>query len=548
MNSTLITKYITENSRMQRRGRVGRVGNGRVHYIYNPAVIQNMKDDYKICISNINESMFLLLKPVNDIAIFTPDNDPNNITIMKQYLGTLQKPLPEILERVYPMSLHKYVYRQYFVNDKYYEYRGSNAIDTHQTLDAIQYQNGVSSDELNDTDGIYYIIHPDELALTRNILGQITHRTLSVSNIESTLKLLTRHFLLLCNDKEYIKTKYGETILSIYTALFSLDERGLQYSIICCFAHAYGCLEQVLKIIVVMRLRLLQKVNCVVKNANSDMTICLNEYNQLTANLRGDSTVYYNGANMGSIMTSIKKWLTPAEKALREYTEIYSRLTTPTLTKQKTQIILLDEVFKYIDKKQLQSHTFKSIDQQIGCAFLHGLSGNLVHMSTIAKSHAYIYMMNPNLNVRLVINSNNSCVPQWKYSIVFYNELRFIEDDYAIISNVSEVDPTILSYISYLFDKTMWEYYMKQENSPVCSLETRQLMYTEIMTAIAKKRDSSAIFAGVNTMSVLDDKSKNADAMNKKIHVNDKTRATGNMLGGNNMHYSRRYRLVYYCK
>ena len=53
METIIENKLISETSRIQRRGRVGRVGSGTVYYLYKKDSRKNIKSNYKICIYKV---------------------------------------------------------------------------------------------------------------------------------------------------------------------------------------------------------------------------------------------------------------------------------------------------------------------------------------------------------------------------------------------------------------------------------------------------------------------------------------------------------------
>lgn len=74
---------ITDASRIQRRGRVGRVSSGTVYYTYAPQSLENNKKQFGISIQDIHQTVFLdLIKEPNEIQIFTD-------TINKIVAGTI---------------------------------------------------------------------------------------------------------------------------------------------------------------------------------------------------------------------------------------------------------------------------------------------------------------------------------------------------------------------------------------------------------------------------------------------------------------------------
>ena len=76
---------ISESSRLQRRGRVGRVANGTVYYMYQKGSMEKNKKQYSISIINFSDKLFeLLYEDPNEKVIFDKNNDPN-INIVNKY-------------------------------------------------------------------------------------------------------------------------------------------------------------------------------------------------------------------------------------------------------------------------------------------------------------------------------------------------------------------------------------------------------------------------------------------------------------------------------
>ncbi len=71
-SNVLETTYITEASRLQRKGRVGRVKPGFVFYTYEKGKLKNNIKLYNISIVDINQSVFLnMIRDPDDVPIFT---------------------------------------------------------------------------------------------------------------------------------------------------------------------------------------------------------------------------------------------------------------------------------------------------------------------------------------------------------------------------------------------------------------------------------------------------------------------------------------------
>ena len=73
---------ITESSRLQRKGRVGRVASGNVYYMYKKGSREEIKPSYNICNDDIKNELFKLLRKDNDEDLFIR-NEYLNLDINK---------------------------------------------------------------------------------------------------------------------------------------------------------------------------------------------------------------------------------------------------------------------------------------------------------------------------------------------------------------------------------------------------------------------------------------------------------------------------------
>lgn len=169
---------ISESSRKQRRGRVGRKSPGTVYYTYPLDDKKNVRINYDIATTNIYPLLYDLLKDTQDtVPIFNADYDINDGSKFNNIKTIIND--PKTLQRIFPGNLSKIIIQQYTVqhantlefidyigNPDHYDYKNNKPIVT-------IYKSGFTADTVNDYTGTFYIIHPDELDLVRNIFGQI---------------------------------------------------------------------------------------------------------------------------------------------------------------------------------------------------------------------------------------------------------------------------------------------------------------------------------------------------------------------------------------
>jgi HrpA-like RNA helicase len=198
--NSLNKKPISESSRLQRKGRVGRTQPGTVYYVYNKGDMETNRIIYSIAITDLSLQMYNILDDnmSNDNKnLFLDDKlDPNNPKNLNIELEKYPKKIKNIFEKLY------------FINDKYFNYFGNNKHYDYDNYEPINtfYNTGYSIDNIIDKNGKFYLIHPDELQLVRNINGDITN------NLEETRKSL--------NLIEIINYKYKKEIESFKVQSF----------------------------------------------------------------------------------------------------------------------------------------------------------------------------------------------------------------------------------------------------------------------------------------------------------------------------------------
>lgn len=154
---------ISETSRVQRRGRVGRTSDGIVYYLYDKGSHGDIPTLYDISISDASGSIYDLMRDSSEEKQLL-EKDPHTLNI------DLTK-----LADVYQNGLDRMIKSQWFIGGKYLDYRGNSKHYDYQNNKPPHsfYQSGFDHKSLEDNKGTFYIIHPDELNLIRNILGHI---------------------------------------------------------------------------------------------------------------------------------------------------------------------------------------------------------------------------------------------------------------------------------------------------------------------------------------------------------------------------------------
>lgn len=262
-NSMIVETPISESSRLQRRGRVGRRKEGTVYYLYKMGDMENNKTQYKIVLENISQELFNnLRKSPNDKLIIPENLDPNffsNITNGYK-LELMDSKIDDI------------IYLQYFTEEGFYDYYG---VDNHYDYNNQerydgQYKSenttGYSLKTLTDDEGRFYIIHPDELNLKRNINGKITgvigddvefikydnktYGKIKSKKIQSFWDdYLFGGYIKKVADNDIEKTYFGEFI-AYCSEVLQLSDKQKQLTMV--YAILFGCHEDVIRLLALM--------------------------------------------------------------------------------------------------------------------------------------------------------------------------------------------------------------------------------------------------------------------------------------------------------
>ena len=275
----IVLEQISESSRIQRRGRVGRVAEGHVYHIYGRGTRENVKIKYKITTDFIYMGFLKLLTNKDSNIIWEPQLSPylyNNFydTITK-YIRRSDIRESAVGSRAYLILLYQFLIC-YNPPEKYYFY----PFNEYQQNILPNYLNrhleGFNYITLTDLYGDFYIIHPYEYSLTRNIMGNIikfNNKIINKINPNEYKPLLytTKFKLLLMphmsnNTLIYIKTIFHEKINEI-TSITKLSDK---YSVILFLLSGYDMLYEGCEII--------SMLNTINSNISS---LILNESNKL---------------------------------------------------------------------------------------------------------------------------------------------------------------------------------------------------------------------------------------------------------------------------
>ena len=253
LNSSILKlTNISESSRLQRRGRVGRTGPGSVYYMYKKGAMEETIQQYKINNINIYLELFDMLINKNPREpLFDTSNDPNIVKLNYNKINKLHN-----------RGLKQIILKQYFAGELYYDYYGNDLHYDYKNKKSppLNYQSKYTYDTLLDNNGEFYIIHPNENAFTRNILGQIIKittdgitftgkYTIKSEKMETFFNTMKTFNLI---DNAYKRTEYGELLreLSVKLDWFTENFNNLITYI---YSIKYNCEEDIIKLLALLK-------------------------------------------------------------------------------------------------------------------------------------------------------------------------------------------------------------------------------------------------------------------------------------------------------
>jgi len=292
--SKLEVQKISESSRTQRKGRVGRIGDGTVYYMYKKNARKDVKPKYKITQEDLTPTILGLLafKNLEDIQqdnlsnysklIVSLDVNPNvfNGLFFSSSQGITLNGNPIKNNYTFTSGLYNVYRENYFINriidgerskfmpdDIYFN------IPNYSMSECFYiFNNGQLFSNLLDMNGNFYLIHPFEENIKRNILNNIIkYNNISSSSINikeykylisylfsyglivdyKANSLYNKHFDFLSLDREWVKTELGEKVSLIIS---KFEETTIPDAITLLAANSMGCLNEVLEIKILLEI------------------------------------------------------------------------------------------------------------------------------------------------------------------------------------------------------------------------------------------------------------------------------------------------------
>jgi hypothetical protein len=184
--SELIVEPISESSRIQRRGRVGRTCDGVVYYMYPEGARKTIKPKYKITQEKMEIIMLKLLGMKSPETISTPYKECyDNLIISNKINIFITNEMTQYTEddankNYYTIKsgLYKILTEMFLINENL-----TNKKNPGLPSEFLIFNNGQIFDNVIDISGLFYLIHPFENRIKRNILNEI----IKIHNTKATV-------------------------------------------------------------------------------------------------------------------------------------------------------------------------------------------------------------------------------------------------------------------------------------------------------------------------------------------------------------------------
>jgi len=293
--SVLQVEKISESSRVQRKGRVGRLSDGIVYFLYPKGAREKILPKYKITQedpSNIYLKLSIDDQKLENEYVIPPSFNPNYFRDSRFYLGKAKEIRDNSFfnKNIYHILIKQYSQNNKILNKNLYwdEDNFPDLILKNESLNRSF--NGQEIKTLIDENGIFYIIHPMENDIVRNIYNNIIKfNKIEIDKIPNLifsqyLFLLQYNLVLIDPTYEFeivdkidfsklIKTEMYKKVQELQKAL-SNNNIDLNDCLTIFSSIGLNCFNEVLGIII-----LIKKINFT--NLESDLISLYNLYKEL---------------------------------------------------------------------------------------------------------------------------------------------------------------------------------------------------------------------------------------------------------------------------
>ena len=422
---------ISETNRIQRRGRVGRSMSGTVYYLYPKDYLLNVKIYYKICIENVLPNMLDLLEIQNNITLFNQNFDPNVIDFARVYQNYIQNHHAGAL-------LDNFLIRRYSISGNFYRYDlfNPNANDLNKFLN-FQRENiyinqyGFTFKNLIDTDGIFYIISPNELNFERNLFGQIISKSTDIINHADFFTHKYYNINMITSSGPIVKSDFAKQIQTIVFKMNLIDEIDLYLTVGLVISYKWNCYKEFIILIILIK-------NYMNKN--------ISNITSKTSNIQTLLNLYYN--NKLPDFNKINKEIEFFEQRLNDNKQFINE-----------------------GKKYISSITDIDNKEKITIILLILFSENMIR-KILGKDNLFLNIFNLHPKNLKVISDNSNIINKENIFIYMFNTLitRMVNDKEITTNEVSmlhNIDFNLLKYIHSNIDinelKKQLQYYNNDE-------------------------------------------------------------------------------------
>lgn len=435
----IVGTTISESSRIQRRGRVGRVAPGTVYYLYEKGAMKDNRTVYNISVSDISDNLYdLLQNNADEKPLINPAYDPNKISSIN-YAN---------INNIYPNGISKMIEKQYIYNTVFLNYEGNLSHYDYQNNKAphLYYQTGYNKETLVDSKGDFYIIHPDELLFNRNILGIIISTSegseesgvkmkkpphkfeIESQKINSFFNILVEKIFLMIDPitGNLIKTEYGININGMHRKLNKEEGIDVRTTITYAYSRKYKNDDQIAKFIPML---LLLNGSLTAMLIYEDKKFKIDKIKNIYGNCVGDTT---------GIIEIINRFLTFINNNVVSLGNAYSK-SNMTSNKQ----YLSDQKELYLkgkvtdDWKKMEYNTLEKFIQMDN-------NGQISELATVSNEEFKRYYENdmPVSSIKDQLSKHKDKIAEWCYKNYLNSAtmMKYINNYITYINNIFKLE------------------------------------------------------------------------------------------------------------
>lgn len=272
--SRLIEQKISNSSRIQRKGRVGRISDGSIYYLYDPKSRESIKTRYEISNSDFSNDFIKLSRHKSEDLCLDPNINPHIDRQDNDVDESESDSMDNQQSLILFNSLKKIIQKQYYqeIQDEERTLDESSLFyfnkiypkeffkETNFPWVTTQLTDGFNNEILEDKHGMFFIVHPFEKGYKRNVFRKFIERDevkLKKKEVnihpmfKSLLKVNFRIAIteLSTNSSDFaVSNSLRKTYLSKKIEEISRDfpELSYSFSLILLSASASGLLEEVI--------------------------------------------------------------------------------------------------------------------------------------------------------------------------------------------------------------------------------------------------------------------------------------------------------------